>query len=76
MHKHTLPFMHFVCMHVHEVTGSFGRIVVHKYIEAHKKFSYVEIQDSRATDVQSLSLIHAHILITVKLCQFPAVCTY
>ena len=38
--------MHIVCMHMHEVTGSFGRIVVHEHTEAYEKFYYLESKHS------------------------------
>ena len=40
--------------------------MVHKYIEAHKKFRYVEFKHSRATAVQSLPFTHPYYSENIK----------
>ena len=64
------------CMHMHGVTGSLVRILVHEYIEAHKKFRLISFTHSRATAIQSLPLIYAHILIITEFHCNEDVCMY
>ena len=49
IHAQTCPnFVCILCMHMHGVTGSMGRIVDHEHIEAYKKFCYVLFKHSRS----------------------------